>query len=239
MVWIWIWILLAVSAIAQTVPAPAASKTAPNEAAVPPVAAVTAKPPEPPVAPSPPAASGMQDSLKKQRQSIRRQAEMAGVWMLPFDGSAYVDTPCYPIDDAVVAPIIDGAAQLQKVEPKLLRAVIEQESSFHPCATSSRGAKGLMQLMPETASQFSVRDPFNPRENIEAGTKYLKQLLDRYNGDLSQALAAYNAGPTRVDESGGVPDIPETRNYVDSILGRLRAKDPEEPKTPVPKPVKN
>ena len=159
--------------------------------------------------------------------------------MLPFDGTGFVDTPCDPIDDAVVAPIIEGAAQANKVEAKLLRAVIEQESGFHSCATSSRGAKGLMQLMPETADQFSVRDPFNAKENVEAGTKYLKQLLDRYNGDLAQALAAYNAGPTRVDQSGGVPDIPETRNYVQSILGRLSAKDPEEPKSPIPKPVKN
>ncbi len=150
-----------------------------------------------------------------------------------------MDTPCEPIADAVVAPIIEGAAQSQKVEPKLLRAVIDQESGFHPCAMSSRGAKGLMQLMPETADRFSVRDPFDPRENIEAGATLLKQLLDRYNGDLPQALAAYNAGPKRVDESGGIPDIPETRDYVESILGKLRAKDPEPPVAPKLTPVKN
>jgi hypothetical protein len=187
----------------------------------------------------------MREALQRQRQSIRRQAELAGVWMLPFDGVKHVDTPCEPIDDAVVAPLIESAAKSQKVEPKLLRAVIDQESGFHPCAVSSTGAKGLMQLMPETADQFSVRDPFDPRANIEAGATFLKQLLDRYNGDLSQALAAYNAGPKRVDESGGIPDIPETRNYVESILGKLQAKDPDPIKDPVPPiapkltPVKN
>jgi len=174
-----------------------------------------------------------------QRRSARRQAELAAVWMLPFDGPSYVDTPCEPIDPAVVAPMIEGAAQSQKVETKLLRAVIDQESGFHPCAISSKGAKGLMQLMPQTASQFSVRNPFDPRENIEAGSRYLKQLIDRYSGDLALALAAYNAGPARVDESGGVPDIPETRDYVESVLEKFRAKDPPPPKTPVPKPVKN
>jgi len=180
----------------------------------------------------------MRQALKEQRQSVRRQAELTGAWMLPFDGTRYVDTPCDPMDDAVVAPIIATAAESLKVDPKLLRAVIDQESGFHPCAVSSRGAQGLMQLMPETSNQFSVRDPFNPQENVQAGARYLKQLLDRYNGDLPLALAAYNAGPTRVDESGAIPDIPETRDYVDSILDKLRAKEPL-PAAPLPKPVKN
>jgi soluble lytic murein transglycosylase-like protein len=174
-----------------------------------------------------------------QRRSVRRQAETAGTWMLPFDRPTYVDTPCDPIDDAVVAPLIEGAARSDKLEPKLLRAVIDQESGFHPCAVSSKGAKGLMQLMPETTGEFSVRDPFDPRENIDAGARFLKQLLDRYNGDLPMALAAYNAGAARVDESGGVPDIPETRDYVESILSKLRARDPDPPKSPVPKPAQN
>jgi soluble lytic murein transglycosylase-like protein len=266
-IWIWIsiWMLLAGSALAQTAPPAAATKeaaapkeaaAAPKEAAAAPKeAAATEQAPAgsvpPPLAQppplrtppttSPPAAAGMREALQKQRQSIRRQAELAGTWMLPFDGSNYVETPCEPIDNAAVAPIIDSAAQSQNVSPKVLRAVIDQESGFHPCAMSSRGAKGLMQLMPQTASDFSVRDPFNPRENVEAGAKLLKQLMDRYNGDLSLALAAYNAGPVRVDESGGIPDIPETRDYVASILGKLRAKDPEPPAPPAqkPKPVVN
>jgi hypothetical protein len=195
---------------------------------------------QPPPLPPHPVTGGMRDAIEKQRRSVRRQAELLGNWLLPFEGSRYVDMPCEPIADAEVAPIIDGAAQSEKIEPRLLRAVIDQESGFHPCATSSRGAKGLMQLMPETASQFSVRDAFDPRENVEAGAKLLKQLLDRYNGDLSQALAAYNAGPARVDQSGGIPDIPETRDYVESILGKLHAKAPPPVKEPLPpKPIKN
>ena len=157
--------------------------------------------------------------------------------MYPFDGPNFVETPCEPIEESVVGPMIENASQAQKVEPKLLRAVIDQESGFHPCALSSRGAKGLMQLMPETADQYSLRDPFDARQNIQAGASYLKQLLDRYNGDLSLALAAYNAGPRRVDDAGGVPDIPETRDYVESILGKLKARDPDPPEDPKPKPA--
>ncbi len=231
------WILLAVSAMGQTADYSAARSAPPGNTS--PSASAPLPREQPAPTPTPPSATGMRDSLARQRRAVRRQAELAGTWMLPFDGPLYVDTPCDPIADTVVTPIIDSAAQSQKVDPKLLRAVIDQESGFHPCATSSRGAEGLMQLMPETASQFSVRDPFSPRENIDAGTKYLKQLLDRYNGDLPQALAAYNAGPARVDESGGIPDIPETRDYVESILRKLKAKDPAPPQSPIPKPVKN
>lgn len=80
-----------------------------------------------------------------------------------------------------------------------------------------------MQLMPDTAEQLGVRDPFDPRQNIEGGAKFLKELLDRYGGDLAKALAAYNAGPALVDEAGGVPDLLETQNYVQSILEKLGA----------------
>ena len=106
----------------------------------------------------------------------------------------------------------------------LLRAVIGQESAFHPCAVSSKGAQGLMQLMPEVASRLGVKDIFDPKQNVEAGAQYLKELLDKYKGDLSRALAAYNAGPAAVDQANGIPDIPETREYVESILGHLSAK---------------
>ena len=83
-----------------------------------------------------------------------------------------------------------------------------------------------MQLMPETALELGVADPFDPKENVEAGAKYLKQLLDRYKGDLSQALGAYNSGPSTVDQAGGVPNIQETRSYVDAILKRMEATRP-------------
>ena len=107
------------------------------------------------------------------------------------------------------------------VDPALVREVARQESGFRPCVVSPKGAEGLMQLMPATQAQFQVRDPFQAEESLAAGAKLLKQLLDRYNGDLSLALSAYNAGSGRVDKAGGIPEIPETKNYVAEILGRL------------------
>jgi soluble lytic murein transglycosylase-like protein len=104
------------------------------------------------------------------------------------------------------------------IDGGLVRAVVRQESGFRPCAVSPKGAEGLMQLMPSTQAQFSVSNPFDPQQSIEAGSKLLKQLLERYHGDVSLALSAYNAGAGCVDRSGGVPDIQETKNYVLSIL---------------------
>jgi soluble lytic murein transglycosylase-like protein len=126
-----------------------------------------------------------------------------------------------------------------RFNPKLLRAVMERESGFHPCAVSPKGAKGLMQLMPDTAAQLGVKDPFDPKENVDAGAHYLKQMLDRYKGDLSQALGAYNAGPAAVDQAGGVPDIPETLDYVKSILQKLAPTRTDPPSIPPPKPIEN
>jgi len=103
-----------------------------------------------------------------------------------------------------------------------LRAVIAKESSFRPCAVSSAGAMGLMQLMPGTASDLNVANPFDPEENVFAGSRFLRYLLNRYNGDTALALGAYNAGPTRVDRNKKVPDIPETQAYVSGILGMLQ-----------------
>src|SRR4029077_17900028 len=120
--------------------------------------------------------------------------------------------------------LILDSARKEGVSPELVRAVIDRESAARPCAVSLRGAQGLMQLMPATAEQFEVRDAFDPGQNIEAGTKLLKMLLDRYDNDLSLALGAYNAGPARVDREGGVPAIPETLNYVTHILEQLQKK---------------
>ena len=93
-------------------------------------------------------------------------------------------------------------------------------------ATEPKGALGLMQLMPETAEQFHLDDPFNAEQNLRAGAEYLKQLLDRFHGDLKLTLAAYNAGPARVEEGGAVPDIPETQDYVSQILKALAGAAP-------------
>lgn len=118
-------------------------------------------------------------------------------------------------------PILERSARENALTPDLLRAVVRRESAFHPCAVSRAGAMGLMQLMPATARSLGVADPFDPAENIQAGSRYLRDLLDRYNGDLMLALSAYNAGPGRVDRTGGVPAIPETQNYVRRILDEL------------------
>ena len=113
---------------------------------------------------------------------------------------------------------ITAVAQHHKVDPLLVRAVIQQESQFQPEAVSPKGAQGLMQLMPSTAQELHVNNPFDPLENIFGGTKYLKSLLDQYNGDVALSLAAYNAGPGTVNSCGGIPNYPETRRYVLKVL---------------------
>ncbi|MGP8248153.1 MAG: lytic transglycosylase domain-containing protein [Bryobacteraceae bacterium] len=168
--------------------------------------------------------------MNKQIDAIRRQAAALGLRLQPWGPapvSAIADPPpyaCPPIPEESVSPILEDASKAQSVDLGLLRAVIDQESAFHPCAVSYKGAQGLMQLMPEVASRLGVTDVFDPKQNVEAGAHYLKELLDKYKGDLSKALAAYNAGPAAVDQANGIPDILETRQYVESILGHINAK---------------
>ena len=114
--------------------------------------------------------------------------------------------------------VIASAGELFAVDPHLIRAIIRAESDFDPRAVSPRGASGLMQLMPGTALDMGVRDPFDPEENIHGGVKYFSRLLDTLNGSLPLALAAYNAGPTRVIGQSRIPAIPETRDYVERVL---------------------
>jgi|SRR5579862_1937646 len=135
---------------------------------------------------------------------------------------AYLD--CDPLPEAQIAPVFLEAAQREGLEPALLSAVIKQESGFRPCAISQKGAQGLMQLMPETAEQLGIKDPFDVKQNIDGGAKFLKELITRYSGDLSLALGAYNAGAGKVDAAGGaVPPIAETENYVKEILNNMKA----------------
>src|SRR5579862_9793368 len=162
--------------------------------------------------------AAMETSLAQQREAIRRQAQAVGNTSIPWVDPA---VPCAPIPEPELAKMIDEVSQKQGVDTSLVREIARQESGFRPCAVSLKGAEGLMQLMPETQAQFQIADPFDPRQSLEAGSKLLKQLLDRYDGDVTKALSAYNAGARRVDEAGGIPDIPETRNYVLSILTRF------------------
>jgi len=117
---------------------------------------------------------------------------------------------------------ISRAASTYNVDPLLVKSVIKAESNFDSRAVSPKGAKGLMQLMPGTAADLNVFDPFDPRANIFGGTNYLRQMLERFGGDVRLALAAYNAGPARVESVGGVPGIPETRQYIERVLGHYR-----------------
>ena len=114
--------------------------------------------------------------------------------------------------------IISRKARKYNIESSLIGAIITAESNWKPYAISVKGAKGLMQLMPSTISDMKVKDPFDPEDNIEGGTKYLRHLLDRFSGDLELALAAYNAGPGTVKKHRGIPPIRETRRYVKKVL---------------------
>lgn len=117
------------------------------------------------------------------------------------------------------AEIIAAAAEAHGVDPILVKALIQVESGYKPAARSRRGAMGLMQLMPATVREYKVRNPFDPKANIEAGIKHLKALLDRFGSERTElALAAYNAGPSAVEKFNGIPPYRETRNYVSRIL---------------------
>ncbi|RCK79362.1 MAG: Membrane-bound lytic murein transglycosylase D precursor [Candidatus Ozemobacter sibiricus] len=130
---------------------------------------------------------------------------------------------------ALYADLIRKYAQANGVDPQLVQRVIEAESGYDPRSVSKKGALGLMQLMPETARELGVTDPFDPEQNIAGGTKYLAMMLDRFQGDLHRALAAYNAGPTVVQNHGGIPPFPETKRFIAKVL---RQPSPRPPTTP-------
>ena len=170
--------------------------------------------------------ASMSASLAAQRRSLASQ--IARMPARPWPTLSVIAPPvldpipaCPPLPPTELDSLVDDVAQREELEPNLIRSVIRQESAARPCAVSSKGAMGLMQLMPATVLQFGVSDAFDPRENVNAGARLLKQLLTMYGGDMSLALGAFNAGPGKVNEVGGVPNYPETRDYVQKVLSLL------------------
>jgi soluble lytic murein transglycosylase-like protein len=140
--------------------------------------------------------------------------------------------------------VVKAASGTYHLDPDLVNSVIRAESGFNVRAVSPKGAQGLMQLMPQTASQLGVHNAFDPQANVEGGTRYLRELLERYDFDLIKALAAYNAGPERVEQYGGVPPYYETKAYVARIVRdfnkkKLAAKSAAQPTAPQAQAVKS
>ncbi len=140
-------------------------------------------------------------------------------------GSGPVKVPPRPagrkLSAAELQPVIQQAGARHNLPPALIKAIIRVESNFNPAATSPKGAQGLMQLMPGTAGDLQVGDPYDVRENVWGGTRYLHQLLQRFNNRLPLALAAYNAGPGRVERSQDIPKIPETQAFVRQVCAQF------------------
>jgi hypothetical protein len=173
------------------------------------------------------------------------------------DGSSFVDVPTAEIEHFEAAPeesppvpknarngapgaspsplnlenVVHSASGRYRLDPDLVNSVIKAESGFNVRAVSPKGAQGLMQLMPGTASKLGVPNAFDPQANVEGGTKYLRELLERYDFDLVKALAAYNAGPRRVEQFGGVPPYYETRAYVARVVRDFNKKKAAQGKT--------
>lgn len=152
---------------------------------------------------------------------------------LPMIPSVVIETVYHMPPEILFEPLLQEAAEYHGVDPDLVRAVVRTESAFDAAAVSSAGAQGLMQLMPALSDELGVKDPFDPRENVFAGVRYLRALLDQHDGDEALALASYNAGPGAVMNYNGVPPYAETAKYIRNISGllarELRAAPLKEP----------
>lgn len=170
------------------------------------------------------------DFAKTLRQEIKKQTAIkeaaATKPSVPVEKAKAVDkvysaNASLPLADESLSSLITNAAKKYQVDPKLVSAVAEVESGGRQEATSAAGAVGVMQLMPDTAASLGV-NPYDKRENVEGGAKYLKEMLDLFGGDVKKAVAAYNAGPAAVKNYGGVPPYKETQNYVNKVLDIYR-----------------
>lgn len=150
----------------------------------------------------------------------------------PASGGKPSGFPGTPVTD--LSQVVNEASGRYRLDPDLVNSVIKAESDFKVHAVSPKGARGLMQLMPGTATQLGVPNAFDPRANVDGGTRYLRELLERYNFDLVKALAAYNAGPQRVEQFGGVPPYYETRAYVAKIVKDFNKKKVAQGKAAAP-----
>ncbi|MBF7083948.1 lytic transglycosylase domain-containing protein [Desulfallas sp. Bu1-1] len=166
-------------------------------------------------------------SLSKQENNILTTHQVAKVmpgrpqstdFQKPVTTSQVLPETNKLLDKRELEKLVEEISSKHGVDPALVKSVIQVESGFNPSAVSPAGAMGLMQLMPATAASLGIRDPFNPVQNIEGGVRYLKQMLNRYKGNVHLALAAYNSGPGTVDRAGGMPDYPETKSYVQRVL---------------------
>jgi soluble lytic murein transglycosylase-like protein len=156
------------------------------------------------------------DSMVLAPGSVSRKSSRSGVNSQPVVLGSSFSNQSFTSPEAV-SKAIDAAAQRHGVDPNLVRAVVKVESNFNPHAVSRKGAMGLMQLMPYTARSLQVGNVFDPNQNVDAGVRHLKSLLENYNGNLELSLAAYNAGSGAVNRNGGIPPYRETRDYVKKI----------------------